>query len=127
MTCKSNPSAAGVGLPGGNFRWTICVHCVFSIVVRRFVAEAPEKHPQLSAAELACSKPGQPAVDEKLGGTPWLDLLRYRAGWAGAGADFSGMYLLSLRAIQLSVPRWAPGRRNRTCPCPAAAPFLFLS
>lgn len=59
-----------------------------------FIYEAPEKHPRLSAAELAYIKQGQPATEEKAVETPWLRLLRYRAVWA---------YLI---ASILAAPAW---------------------
>ena len=44
--------------------------------------EAPEKHRQLSPAELAYIKSGQPTVEAKPVKVPWLALLGYRAVWA---------------------------------------------
>jgi ACS family hexuronate transporter-like MFS transporter len=52
------------------------------VAVWWFVYETPEKHPRLSAAELAYIKQGQPAVEEKSVKTPWIHLFRYRAVWA---------------------------------------------
>lgn len=59
-----------------------------------FLYEAPEKHPRLSAAELAYIKQGQPAAAAKPSKVPWLRLLRYRAVWA---------YLI---ASILAAPAW---------------------
>ena len=52
------------------------------VAVWWFVYETPEKHPRLTAAELAYIKQGQPAVEPKAVRIPWLELLRYRATWA---------------------------------------------
>ena len=52
------------------------------VAVWWFIYEAPEKHPRLSAGELAYIKQGQVAVQEKAVKVSWLQLLRYRAVWA---------------------------------------------
>ena len=46
------------------------------------IYDPPEKHPRLSASELAYIKEGQPLVEEKAVKVPWLSLLGYRAVWA---------------------------------------------
>jgi len=52
------------------------------VAVWWFIYEAPEKHPRLSAAELAYIKQGQPAVPPQAVRVPWRNLLCYRAVWA---------------------------------------------
>jgi ACS family hexuronate transporter-like MFS transporter len=56
------------------------------VVAWRLIYEAPDKHPRLSAAELAYIKRGQPNGEERAVKLPWLGLFRYRAVWAYVAA-----------------------------------------
>lgn len=64
------------------------------VLVWRWIYEAPERHPRLSAAELAYIRQGQIQAEPKAMKVPWLSLLRYRAVWA---------YLI---ASILAAPAW---------------------
>lgn len=67
------------------WQWTFYITGATGVVwvaVWKLIYEAPEKHPRLSADELANIKQGQPAVEEKAVKIPWLRLFRYRAVWA---------------------------------------------
>jgi ACS family hexuronate transporter-like MFS transporter len=52
------------------------------VVAWWWIYETPEKHPRLSAEELAYIKEGQPVAEERPPAVPWRKLLRYRAVWA---------------------------------------------
>jgi ACS family hexuronate transporter-like MFS transporter len=53
----------------------------------RWLYEAPEKHPRLTAGELDYIRSGKPVSVEPVVKVPWLSLLRYRAVWAYLAAS----------------------------------------
>lgn len=55
---------------------------VFWLALWWWLYEAPEKHPKLSAAELAYIQADQPAQAPKEEAVPWLSLFKYRPVWA---------------------------------------------
>ena len=57
------------------------------LVLWKLVYETPEKHPRLSAAELAYIRSDMPAIEEKKVSVSWLSLFRYRAVWAYLAAS----------------------------------------